>query len=343
MSSPTGLKGVVAGAGYFSVYHLDGWSRIPEVEITALCNRTLEKGEARAREFGIPNVYSDFTEMLDDQRPDFVDIVTAPATHRDFCRAAAERGVHIVCQKQLAPTYDESQTIVSEMSAYDVRFMVHENWRWQPWYRETKRLLVQDVIGEPFTLSARMRMGDGWPEDAYLERQPFFREYPRMLVFETGVHFIDTYRYLFGEVASVYARLDRRNPAISGEDSGVVHLGFRSGVTAVWDGSRYNEADTENPRYTFGELRLDASKGHLELRTDGTLWVKPLAAPVYQHHYHHEDRGFAGDCCYRTERHFVDCLLSGDPFESTGEDYLKTLKVVEACYESAQSGQVVTL
>ena len=43
-------------------------------------------------------------------------------------------------------------------------------------------------------------MGDGWGEDAYIPRQPYFRDYPRLLVYETGVHFIDTYRYHAGEI-----------------------------------------------------------------------------------------------------------------------------------------------
>ena len=339
----TTLKGVVAGAGYFSPYHLDGWARIPEVEIVALYNRTREKGAHRAAEFGIPRTYFDYEEMLAAEKPDFVDIITSPPTHLAFCRIAARHNVHMICQKPLAPTYGESETIVVEMQQAGVRSMVHENWRWQPWYREIKRLMDGDVLGEVFSLSARMRMGDGWPEDAYLARQPFFRDYPRLLIFETGVHFVDTYRFLFGEIASVYAQLRRLNPAIQGEDSGQVVLGFKNGVTVVWDGSRYNEADTDNPRYTFGELRLDARKGHLELGTDGHIRIKLLGKPAYRHEYFHEDRGFAGDCCYRAERHFVDCMLSGMAFESNGESYLKTLQAVEACYESAQTGQVITM
>ena len=45
--------------------------------------------------------------------------------------------------------------------------------------------------------------------NAYLDRQPFFRDYPRLLIYETGVHFIDTFRFLLGEVEEVYANLRR--------------------------------------------------------------------------------------------------------------------------------------
>ena len=69
--------------------------------------------------------------------------------------------------------------------------------------------------------------------DAYLARQPFFREYTRLLVYETGVHFIDTFRFLLGEVTGVYARLRRLNPVIRGEDAGQLLLEFANGATAI--------------------------------------------------------------------------------------------------------------
>jgi predicted dehydrogenase len=270
-----------------------------------------------------------------------VDIITPPETHEEMCRYAAERGVHIICQKPLAPDIETSRRIVTVARDAGVRFMVHENFRWQPWHREIKRLIDADLLGEVVSVYFRTRMGDGWPQDAYLARQPFFREYPRLLVYETGVHFIDTFRFLLGEVETVYARLRRLNSAIKGEDAGHLVLGFRRGATAIWDANRYNESEATNPRYTFGEMRVDGTKGHVLLDADGSLTLKLLGQPSQRHSYCHEDRGFAGDCVYAIQRHFVDCMLSGQEFESTGEDYLRNVRLVEACYESAATGRVV--
>ena len=52
-----------------------------------------------------------------------------------------------------------------------------------------------------------------------------------------------------------------------------------------------------------------------------------------------ERRGFAGDCVYRTQRHFVDQLLCQGPFETNGRDYLRTLAVQEAAYRSAEENR----
>ena len=335
------FKAVAVGAGYFSDFHYEAWTRIPEVALTAVHNRTESKAREKMAAYGIARYYADWREMIDRERPDFVDIVTPPETHAEICAYAAERGVHVVCQKPLAPTLAASRRIVE--ATRGVRFMVHENFRRQPWYRRIKAVQREGMIGEFTHVHFCMRTGDGWGREAYLSRQPFFRSYPRLLIYETGVHFIDVFRYLLGEAREVYAHLRRLNPAIRGEDAGQVFLKFENGATATLDANRYNEAEAADPRYTFGRMRIDAAGGSLELDTEANLRLKPLGRPAADIAYSRGNRGFAGDCVYALQRHFIDCLLSGEPFESTGDDYLKTLAVVEAVYESAGKGEVVRL
>ena len=293
------------------------------------------------QECGIANHFTDYLEMLDREQPDIVDIITPPETHLDMCREAADRGIHIVCQKPLAPTIEEAKEIVDYVSEKDIRFMVHENWRFQPWYREMKRLLEEGVIGRPHTIYFRSRMGDGWGENAYIPRQPYFREYPRFLIYENGIHFIDTFRYLFGEVDTIFADLRKINPVIKGEDAAHVWLKMKNGVRAFWDANRYNEPNYPNARLTFGECLIEGDEGSMRLYSDGSLTIQPLGKEEHQHHYIFSPIEFAGDCVYTTQRHFMDCLISGDPFEPNGEDYLKSLSVQEAVYTSANTGKPV--
>jgi predicted dehydrogenase len=336
------LRGVAVGAGYFSQYHLNAWRQIPQVELAALCDLNLQRAEARCNEFKIPRCYTEIAAMLDGEQPDFVDIITGPETHQPLCAEAAARGIAIICQKPLAPTFDEAKQIVAETTAANVPFMVHENFRFQPWHREIRRLIDSGTIGrQPQTITVCCRMGDGWPEDAYVSRQPYFRTMPRMLIHETGVHFIDTFRFLFGEVARVYARLRRLNPHIRGEDTGVVLLEFQSGACGLISATRYHESDTVDPRYTFGEFTVDGDGGTIHVDLDGTLTIKRLGEPVQSHNYVHHNIGFAGDCVLPTQRHFVTELLGARQFESSGPEYLNTLTVEEAVYESAELGQPV--
>jgi predicted dehydrogenase len=337
------LRGVGIGAGYFAPFQYEAWTRIPEVEIVAIYNRTAARAKPLMAEYRIERFYEDWRVMLERERPDFVDVITPPDTHEEMCAVAAARGIHIICQKPLAPTYDTSRRIVENAASAGVRFMVHENFRWQPWYRAVKEVQARGDIGEFTHVHFLMRMGDGWGAEAYLARQPFFREYPRLLIYETGVHFIDTFRFLLGEVSSVVAETKRLNPAIRGEDAGQLLLKFQNGATAFWDANRYNESEAETPRFTFGELRIDGTAGHLTMDATSAIRVKRLGEAAIELDYVRERKNFAGDCVYFLQRHFVDCMLSGQEFETNGVDYLKNVRIVDAAYESARTGESVRI
>ena len=173
--------------------------------------------------------FTDAQAMLEATKPDLVDIVTPPPTHRELVALCASRGLPAICQKALAETYDEAAAIVSLAEAARTPLVVHENIRWQPWYREAKRLLDAGTLGVPHSVAFRLRPGDGQGPRAYLDRQPYFQRMPKLLVYETAIHWIDTFRFLLGEVEAVYARLRRINPAIDGEDAGYIVFEFDVG------------------------------------------------------------------------------------------------------------------
>jgi len=337
------LRGVAVGAGYFSQYHFDAWQRIEQAEIVALCALDAAQASEAAGKFHIPRTYGDVGVMLDREQPDFVDIITPPGSHWELVQLAAKRGVHILCQKPLAPTMEEARAIVDIAAKAGVRLMVHDNFRFQPWHREAKKLLDQGAIGALQTISCRTRLGDGWGEEAYLSRQPYFRDMPRLLIFETGVHFIDVYRYLAGEITQVYARLRRLNPVIKGEDCALICFDFAAGASGVWDADRFHEGPAKDPRYTFGEFSLEGDAGALRIDGEGTIFLRRLGKPEQQHPYAHSHRGFAGDCVFATLSHFVERLQNGAPFETSGENYLNTLGVQEAVYASSAAGRPVAV
>ena len=330
-------KLVGIGSGYFAGFQYRAWTnRIPEVEVTAMCNRNIEKARPMMEEFNIPRHYTNYIDMLNEEKPDIVDIIAPPDTHLEMCKAAADRGIDIICQKPLAPTLEEAREIVEYVDRKNVRFMVHENWRFQPWYREMKELIKKGVIGDVHSMYFRSRMGDGWGENAYIPRQPYFRTYPRFLVYENAIHFIDTFRFLFGEVKEVYATLRKLNKVIKGEDSAKIFFRFKNGVEAIWDANRYNEPTVDNPRLTFGNCLMEGSKGSVRFYEDARITIQKLGEREEEYHYEYSDIDFSADCVYTTQRHFIDCLNTGDEFETNGHDYLKSLAVQEPVYKSAE-------
>lgn len=336
MPSPP-LRGAVIGTGYFSQFHFDAWSRMDDVDLVACCDLDAARAAETAARYGLANSYADARSLLESEDLDFVDIVTRPDTHLELCREAAAAGVAIICQKPLAPTTGEAVELVRACSG--TRLMVHENFRFQPWYREIKSLLHAGAIGPTLhTVSFRNRAGDGHGPEAYLARQPYFQTMERFLLFEAGIHTVDTFRYLAGEIASVWCETRRLNPIIAGEDAALAVFRFEQGGRGLYDANRFNESTAEDPRYTFADVAVEADGGTIRLDMDGRLTVQPLGQPEREHPYEHHRRGFAGDCVLATQRHFVDRLRDGQPFETDGASYLKSIAAVDAMYRSSESG-----
>lgn len=342
------LRVAAVGAGYFSQFHYQGWRRIADgggvADCVALCDSDRAKAMAMAGRFGVPRVFDDVAAMLDEIKPDLVDIITPPPTHLALVEAALGRGVPVICQKALALTYAEALHLVGLAERAGVALVVHENFRFSPWYREAKRLVEAGQLGALHSVAFRLRPGDGQGTAAYLDRQPYFQAMPRFLVFETAIHFIDTFRFLMGEVVAVTARLRRINSVIVGEDAGYIIFEFEDGATGLFDGNRLNDHVAENPRRTMGEMWLEGAAGVLRLDGEARLWWKPHQGAEVEHRF---DAGpadaFAGGACERLQRHVVTGLRDGAVIENSGRDYLANLRVQEAVYQSDASGRRVSM
>ena len=167
------LKVAVVGSGYFSQFHFDAWRRLPGSQLVAVCS--LEPAslvEAAARHL-IPRQFAEVGQMLDAVRPDLLDIVTPPAAHLAVLTAAAERGIDVICQKPLGGDLASARAMVRRAEEAGIALVVHENFRFMPWYREARRLIEAGALGRLLNLGFRLRPGDGQGPRAYLDRQPY--------------------------------------------------------------------------------------------------------------------------------------------------------------------------
>jgi len=333
MASPLPLRGLFCGAGHFAKIQLDAWRAVPDARIVALYNRTLERAHVMQAEFGIEAISENMDALLDTARPDFVDICTAVETHLPLARAAAARGLPVLCQKPLTPRIADSEELVAACAAGKSRLMANENWRWQGWYRELRRLIDAGVIGAPCHARFVQRPGDGSGEEPY-PLQPFFREMERFLILEVGGHYLDTMSFLLGPIVSLHATLRRRNPRIRGEDAALITLEFAGGVTAVFDADR--TACTEKVRPPVnGHAFIEGEHGNLRLDEEGAIFIQRRGAPEERHVYELPP-GYRGGSAIAAQRHFIECLRTGSPFETDGRDYLTVERAVDACYRSAR-------
>jgi predicted dehydrogenase len=338
------LRVLGVGAGYFSQFQYLGWQHIEEVACVGIVNRDSVKAQALADRFGIGAVFGDLGAALEALQPDLVDVITPPETHRAMVSRCVALGVPVICQKPFGRDYADALAITAIAEGAGVPLVIHENIRWQPWYRETRRLIDAGQLGTLHSVAFRLRPGDGQGARAYLDRQPYFQQMPQFLVKETAIHWIDTFRFLAGEVKTVYASLRRLNPVIAGEDAGIIVFEFEPGATGLFDGNRLNDHVASNPRRTMGEAWIEGSAGVLRLDGEARLWWKPHQGDEVEHRY---DRGpddtFGGGACEWLQRHVVAHFTSGSALENRARDYLVNLRVQEAVYHSASTHRLVEL
>jgi D-apiose dehydrogenase len=337
-------KVAVLGAGFFARFHYDAWARLPEVELAAACDLRLEAAQAMANAHGIARVFDSLDAMLDAVKPDILDIAAPPQAHLPAIRSAAARGIFTICQKPFGGTLAGAAQAVDIARKAGIGLAVHENFRFQPWYGEIKRRLDGGELGRVYQATFRLRPGDGRGPSAYLDRQPYFQTMKRFLIHETAIHLIDVFRYLLGEPAGVYAHLARLNPAIAGEDSGLVLLDYANGARALFDGNRLADHPARNRRLTMGEMTIEGEGGTIRLDGDGNIHARDFGANDERKiDYAWRDSSPGGDSVYRLQAHIVRHLLSGEKLQNSGEAYLANLRIEEAVYAANDQGSRVAL
>ncbi len=338
------IKVVCSGTGYFSQFHYDAWTRLDKTNIVGVHNRTLQSAEKFAETYQIPNSSNDLEALLVATQPDILDIITPPPTHLQAVKIAAKLGIDVICQKPFGETLADAEQMVAIAKQAGIKLIVHENFRFMPWYRQVKSVLESGQLGEILNAEFKLRTGDGQGPDAYLSRQPYFQQMPKFLVHETAIHFIDTFRYLFGEPISLYADLRRCNAHIKGEDSGIILFDFDNNLRVIFDGNRLLDHATSNPRRTMGELNVAGTKAELSLDGEANIWLRQQGQTKAEKiDYKWQDQNFGGDCVYNTIEHIAKHLMFGELLENTGQEYLTNIRLEEAVYASAEQGKKVEL
>jgi predicted dehydrogenase len=334
-------RGGMVGAGAWSELQLNAWAGVNNAAIVALCDRHPDRREPVRRRFHIPQGFDDFETMLNGTDLDFVDICTRPYSHARLVRLAAERRLPVLCQKPFCTSIDEAREIVEFCDKAGVRLMVNENWRWQAWHRKAKELLDAGALGKPFLASISWRMRMTLP--GFDHSQGYLAEMPRLIVYEMGVHYLDTCRYLFGEPKSVFARLHHISPHTAGEDVQVMSVGYDD-MTCLIDTSWASvevpgvdvlegKPDTWSP----SRFRIDGTEGTLILNVDRSLvLVTDTERRQWQFPPETIHQSLAA-----AQQHFIACLESGAEFETSGTETLKTMALVYASYRSAEEARPV--
>jgi predicted dehydrogenase len=334
------LKIAVIGAGFWSQFQLPAWLELPNVECIAVGDIGADKAKALAERFRVPRHFQDPNALVQTVRPDVLDVITSPETHRDMVALAAKHRIPVICQKPLANDLETARAMVAACREADVPLFVHENWRWQRPLREVKKALDSGVIGKPFR--AHVDFSSSFP---VFDNQPFLRELEHFILSDMGVHILDVIRFLFGEADWLIARVQRINPTIKGEDVATVLLQMANGMTVTSTLSYASRLERE--RFPEAFVVIEGDRGSIELAPD--FWIrvtdeqgtKSRRCPPRVYSWADPSYALIHSSIVDCHRNLVDGLLGKGVAETTGEDNLRTLELVFGSYESARLGQRV--
>ena len=250
----------------------------------------------------------------------------------------------MICQKPLAPSLADARAMLAACRQAGVPLLVHENWRWQTPIRELKKWRGSTGGGSGGS-SARGSLIPTVSRCSITSR--FLRELPQFILTDIGTHILDSTRMLLGEARALFCRTRRVHADIRGEDVATVMLDMVSGATVTCEMSYASRV--EHDRFPETYIFIEGDQGSLELGPD--YWIRAttkdgtLARRYPPPRYAWADPRYdlsqsSGVAC---NADLLAALQGRRAAETTGEDNLRTLELVFACYASADTGQAIPL
>ncbi len=335
----------VFGTGFWSNFQIPAWFEVGGIQIPALYNRTVSKAERVAQKFHLESahIYGDPEELLRNEKIDVMDIITEIDAHAPLVFLAAKYRVPVICQKPMAPDLATAEKMVSACQAAGVPMFVHENFRWQTPMRALKHALDEGHIGKPFRAS--LSFFTGFP---VFENQPLLKTLEHLIITDLGSHLLDLTRFFFGEATRLYCQINQVHPDIRGEDCATIVLDTTSHTTVVIR-MAYAGNPVESDHFPQTFFFVEGERGTIELGADywlrittrdGTL-SKRIPPPRYAWADSNYDVVHASIVPCNAD--LLKALKGEGQAETTGEDNLKTVRLVFASYDSAASGKTISV
>lgn len=331
------LRIAFAGTGLIARVHAWAAQKLPNVKIEAVVNHRSESMAAFAAEFKIARQYRTVKDLLKNGGIDTLIVCTPNFLHAPQSIAALEAGVHVLVEKPMAMNSAEAEAMVTAGERSGAFLMVGHVWRFDPeviWLREK---VISDHLGQIVRTQGtcmHVRNGPGgWFTQKALAGGG--------AMVDMGIHALDTARFLIGdpEPVSVYARIGTHYGDWEVDDTGILVVNWNQGTTsyieAGWWQPHADEPQAATQLYgTNGFGRIFPS--YLEVpaaNKDATERIDSDLIPILE-----RDRR---EKFVFQMSHFLDCIRENRQPNPGGEEGLMNMRVVDAAYQSARTGQVV--
>jgi len=345
-----------AGLGWASRgFHLPAVRRVSAEPVGGF-DSSPEQRASWTSESGLP-AYESFEELLERGKPEVLVIATPPDSHVELCLQALGSGLHVFCEKPFVPTPVDADRVLAAAETAGRQVAVNHEFREKPIFKAVKARIGSQEAGRlVFTQIWQLMNLAPWDEPV-----PWRAAMPNRTLFEGGVHLVDLLLHLHGELPTgVYARHSSGlDPDRNADAIHLVTLDFPGGGLAQITidrlcpaGTRYVElrADCERAslRASHGGralLRVGAKRAQktgirLEYAPGGMAWMEQGMGRTTL------AKNPRDDGVYGTAKLLEQVLAAfaenREP-PSSGREARDGLRVIEAAYRSAETGERVTL
>lgn len=338
-----GIVGVGIGA-----VHARGYSKLPNVEIAALCDLDLDRAQRVADQFGVKKLYSDYETMLAAETLDAVSVCTPNVLHAPVAVAALQAGCHVLCEKPLSINAVEGKKIADAAKKAKTKFMMGMNNRFRGDSQELRAMVEAGDLGEIYYAKAGWIRRYGIPGmGGWFTRKEMSGGGP---LIDIGVHALDLTLYLMGNpkpVSAYGATFAKFGPYGKGsggwgvpvkggnfdvEDLAAGQVRFADGSTLVLEASWAQHCAGDrfyNEIYgTKGGATLEPFRVYTELHGH------PVDIAPHAPHVDGHEAEIA---------HFVECIVQDKTPIATVDQALDVMKILDAIYESCTTGQSVAI
>ena len=327
----------LVGAGKLGQLHARHWAALPNVRIVGVADPVVDNARVLAATVTAahsPFAFADLPTLLEQVRPDIIDICTPTPTHRPLIEQAVVADCAVFVEKPLARTLADCDALVDLVRQTNTFFMVGHVVRWFPAFARAKAAVDSGDVGTPAAIrtsrEAAFPRRNGAPQSWYEDAAQ-----SGGVILDVLLHDFDWLRWCFGPVARVYARGLTFQPAHRGlRDYALVTLRFAGGAIAHVTGSWAHPGPVRTTFEVCGDSGMlewdsDRTASLSLLRTDTRVQESPLVPT---------------DDPYLAElRAFVDALRAGQPSPVTVEDGREAVRIALAALDSLQTGQPVPL
>jgi len=320
--------------GMMSFAHMHAYSyasclkELEDVELVGIADDDQKRGKEAAEKYGT-KYYKSYEQLLRENL-DGVIICSENSRHRQLTEMAAEKGVHVLCEKPIATTVEDAQAMIQICRQKGVKLGIAFPCRFSPAMRRAKEMIDRGRIGEILAIMGTNhgRMPGGWFIDRRLAGGG--------AVMDHTVHVVDLMRWILkDEVKTVYAEVGTLLHNIDIDDCGLLTMEFQKGVFATLDTSW-----SRPPWYPiWGDVTMEivGTRGVISL----DLFAQTLSVYDQRNRVSWEDWGSSIDL--GLIRDFTTRIAQDKPLFITGEDGLRALEVALAAYKSSEEKRTVRL